>query len=399
MAKTTDRAAEIRERVARRKADEATPAPVAESDDAALAAASAHFLGAADALVRGRTVERIPVGHIAPDTHPERRQPRLLPLPDELMVDGQAAPGYDDLVAELLELGQSLKERQIQPVVVYLGTSETYPAARYLLLVGHRRWTAASLVQLETLDAVIVALPTAIERVAVQYAENETRADFSDMERAWSLTQMKRALGDAPWEQVETQFNISRSRRHELTRLLAFTQAQQQSIALLRMQETQLRPLHAAVRANTMSSDHIDRILQRLQEIVVRRRELPIARANDEPAADADTAAPEGQEIRTLPARRVGVDGPTVARLVAQVRRTSRAAPSQPRPRWFAPLRENLVRATTAVQRSQERAAALNGDAAASLLADVEQLVNQLTQLTATLAGRQFAALREDDDI
>ena len=106
----------------------------------------------------------------------------------------------NDLMAELLELGQSLKERQIQPVVVYPGTSETYPAARYLLLVGHGRWTAASLVQLETLDAVIVAPPMAIEHVAVQYAENEARADFfqygaylepdTDEARAW-----RRAVG------------------------------------------------------------------------------------------------------------------------------------------------------------------------------------------------------------
>jgi len=65
---------------------------------------------------------------------------------------------------------------------------------------------------------------------------------------------------------------------------------------------------------------------------------------------------------------------------------------------WFAPLREHVVRATMAVQRSQERAASLNGDATASLLANVEQLVNRLTQLTATLAGRQFAAIDEEDD-
>jgi ParB family chromosome partitioning protein len=400
MPKQPDRAAEIRERVARRKAEEAAPQPPGASDDAALAAASAHFLGAAEALVRGRTVERIPVGHIAPDTHPERRQPRLLPLPDELMVDGQPNPRYADLVAELLELGQSLKERQIQPVVVYAGTSETYPAARYLLLVGHRRWTAASLVGLETVDAVVAEPPTAVERVAVQYAENEARAEFSDMERAWSLTQMKRALGDAPWEQVEAQFNISRTRRHELTRLLAFTPSQQQMIALLRMQETQLRPLHAAVRAQEMAPDHVDRILKRLGEIAAQRaqrRQQPESAAGSAgaPAAatsdDTPAAAPAGDDTPPQPMRLGGIDGPTVARLVAQARRTVAQPPAQPLPRWFSPLRENLVRATTAVQRSQERAASLSSDAAATLLADVEQLVGQLAQLTATLADRSLS--------
>ena len=387
MPKGIDRAAEIRERVARRKAeDQAPPAPPSE-DNTAVAAANAHFLGAAEALMRGRMVERIPVSRIAPDTHPERRQPRLLPPPDELMLDKQPAPGYADLVAELLELGESLKERQIQPVVVYDGMSETYPVARYLLLVGHRRWTAAALVGLETLDAVVVEAPSAVERVAVQYTENEARAEFSDMERAWSLTQMKRALGDAPWEQVEAQFNLSRSRRHELTRLLAFTHAQQQTIALLRMQETQLRPLHAAVRAQELPPEQVDRILKRLGEIVVQRgQRLP---ASDPEASSSDLFAPRApdEQQREVPVRRQGVDGPTVARLVAQVRRAAVEPQPSPPPRWFAPLRENLVRATTSVQRSQERAAALSGAAAATLLIDVEQLVAQLAQLTTTLAS------------
>ena len=61
--------------------------------------------------------------------------------------------------------------------------------------------------------------------VLMVLAENEDREEFSDMERAWSLQQMKQALSDAPWEEVETRLQLSRTRRHQLIRLLAFTPA------------------------------------------------------------------------------------------------------------------------------------------------------------------------------
>jgi ParB-like chromosome segregation protein Spo0J len=52
---------------------------------------------------------------------------------------GEPAPEYRTIVAELIALGQSLRERQIQPIIVYPGSNPAYPAARYLILVGHRR--------------------------------------------------------------------------------------------------------------------------------------------------------------------------------------------------------------------------------------------------------------------
>ncbi len=96
--KKNDRLAEIRARVARRAIQDdppapaqadlpqaQPPAPAVQSDRAALAAASAHFLGAADLIIQNKQVERIPVGYIAPDLRPDMRQPRLLPPPDELL--------------------------------------------------------------------------------------------------------------------------------------------------------------------------------------------------------------------------------------------------------------------------------------------------------------------------
>ena len=132
----------------------------APTPDTAVAAVSAHFGAALDPLVRNRTVQQIPIGHIAPDMRPEMRQPRLLPPLNELTDNGQPTPAYRELVGELLTLGHSLKQQQIQPIVVYPGLSAVYPAARYLILVGQRRWTAANLVDMERIDAVVVDLPT-----------------------------------------------------------------------------------------------------------------------------------------------------------------------------------------------------------------------------------------------
>lgn len=358
----------------------AQPAGTPPSPDAAIAV-STHFGAALDQLVRNRTVQRIPVGHIAPDTRPEMRQPRLLPAPEELIEHGQPAPAYRELVAELLALGQSLKERQIQPIVVYPGASAEYPAVRYLILVGQRRWAAAQLVGLEAIEAIVVEPPTPAERIRLQYAENEDREEFSDMERAWALLQMKQALADGPWEEVESRLQMSRARRQQLLRLTAFTPSQQQQIARMRLQETQIRRLHTGVRNEELTPAQVDAILYRLSQIAAERTAALAAAA-----ADAAGGAPP---------RRMGIDGPTIARLVARAQRT--AAPvavvaTAPVPRWLPPLREQIVRTNQSVQRAIGRAETLGSSDAAALLTDLGHLAESLTSLMMSLQGGEDSA-------
>lgn len=379
-AKSSQRIDEIRARVARRSTpaellSEAETPP--EVDATALAAANAHFLGAAEQLVQSRVVERLPIGHIAPDLRPAMRQPRLLPTPDELVLQGEPVPAYRELVAELVALGASLQAQQIQPIIVYPGASEVYPAARYLILVGHRRWTAAMLSGIATLDAVVVEAPEAIDRVRIQYTENEAREEFSDMERAWALVQMKQALNEAPWETVEHQFSISRSRRHELTRMLAFTESQQRQIALLRLQETQIRSLHSAVRGQELSAAQVDAILFRLEQIAAERA-----------AALAATAAADG--AGGTPSRSTRIDGPTIARLVARAQRTSSPltpVSAAPTPRWIAPLRDQILRTNSGVQRATKRAETLGAADVDGLISDLEQLSESVAHLLGNLQG------------
>jgi ParB/RepB/Spo0J family partition protein len=329
-----------------------------------------HFGGALDSLVRDRQIRPVPVAQIAPDEQPTMRQPRLLPVPDELLVAGQPVPIYAALVAELLRLGQSLRERQIQPIVVYPGTSPTAPAVRYRILVGQRRWTAAYLVGLETLDTVIVATPSPSERIRIQYAENEAREEFSDMERAWALQQMKQALDDAPWEVVEAKLQLSTTRRHQLMRLLTFSPAQQQLIARLRLQETQIRPLHTAVRSQTLNLAHADGVLNRLSVIAIER------------ATRLPTTEEAGGRLNSTSPRQ-GIDGPTVARLVAQTQRTTGTPTSTPR--WVAPLQAQLGQTRQSIQRIGRRVAELGPTERADLHTTLERLYEDVAALLAAL--------------
>jgi ParB/RepB/Spo0J family partition protein len=381
--KTADRIKAMRERAATLApqpsvaADDKAPAP---APDTAVADVSAHFGAALDPLVRNRTVQQIPIGHIAPDARPEMRQPRLLPPPEELIDNGQPAPAYRELVGELLTLGQSLKQQQIQPIVVYPGTSAAYPAARYLILVGQRRWTAANLVRMETLDAVVVDPPTPADRVRIQYAENEDREEFSDMERAWALQQMKHALNDAPWDDVEARLQMSRARRQQLLRLTAFTAAQQEQIARLRLQETQIRRLHTGVRNEELIPAQVDAILYRLAQIASERAAALSAAAENAAGGPAS--------------RRAGIDGPTIARLVARAQRTGSplaTVTAAPTPRWLPPLHEQLVRTNQAVQRAGGRVDTLGSADMETLLNDLGALLTNLTSLIARLQSDDAA--------
>lgn len=377
--KTSDRIKAMQERAAALAPQSSTLDPRAapvQAPDVAVAAVSTHFGAALDPLVRNRAVQQLAIGHIAPDLRPEMRQPRLLPPPEELIVNDQPVPAYRELVGELLSLGQSLKQQQIQPILVYHGASAAYPAARFLILVGQRRWTAAHLVGMEALDAVVVEPPTPAERVQIQYAENEDREEFSDMERAWALQQMKLALNDAPWDDVETRLQMSRARRQQLLRLTAFTGGQQEQIARLRLQETQLRRLHTGVRNEELIPSQVDAILYRLSQIAVER-------------AAALAAAAENTASGLLP-RRAGIDGPTIARLVARAQRSGSplaTVAAAATPRWLPPLHEQLTRTNQAVQRANGRIDTLGPADMDSLLNDLGALLTNLTSLMAHIKG------------
>ena len=336
-------------------------------------AARAHFMGASilDEITRGREVQALPVDTIAPELRPTLRQPRLLPLPHELQIDGTWVEAEMGLIEELLELGRSLQERQIQPIVVFPGSSEAYPAARYLIAAGHRRWTAAVLIGMATIDAIMIDPPTPEELVDIQYTENEDRTDFSDMERAWALTRMKQVLQDAPWEAVEQRFRISEARRKQLVRLTAFTPTQQEIVARLRASETQLRPLHSAVRGGSLTTEQADHILQQLVTRTLQQQKAP---END-----------DAGEERTTPS---GIDSRMVAQMTARIRRATAMTQAPPRPKWLDSLKGAIVQTRKGLHRFTSRAHELDDTMAMELQGELDQLLMGMTSAIEALKQR-----------
>ncbi len=231
------------------------------------------------------------------------------------------------LIEELLELGRSLQERQIQPIVVFPGSSEAYPAARYLIAAGHRRWTAAMLIGMATIDAIMIDPPTPEELVDIQYTENEDRTDFSDMERAWALTRMKQVLQDAPWEAVE--------------------------------------------RGGSLTTEQADHILQQLVTRTLQQQKAP---END------DTG-----EERTTPA---GIDSRMVAQMTARIRRATAMTQAPPRPKWLDSLKGVIVQTRKGLHRFTSRAHELDDTMAMELQDELDQLLMGMTSAIEALKQR-----------
>ncbi|PDW01919.1 ParB/RepB/Spo0J family partition protein [Candidatus Viridilinea mediisalina] len=363
----------IKERLALRARNAPAPAPneASGSPEAEPSAqARQHFLGPKLAsLVAGRNLEQLPVAHIAPELRPDLRQPRMLPLPDQLVVKGETPPEYEELVAELRDLGASLRERQIQPIVVYPGTSAELPEARYLILIGQRRWTAAQLVGLPQLEAIVIDPPDPLERITLQFAENEARESFSDIERAWTLQHLRERMGgeQVAVHEVATKLKLKRSRAYQLLRMLAFPPEQQQMVALLRLQERQLLPLLDALHQGQVSSAQSAKILQRLRDIAAER-----ALSSRQLAEEETTRSVESP-------RRSGIDAATVARLVARANNSELlgGAPQAPNPRWYQSLLDDCSSFSRKLRRASERANELDAQASAELRRRLEELQHQ----------------------
>jgi ParB-like chromosome segregation protein Spo0J len=114
-------------------------------------------------------------------------------------------------------------------------------------------------VGLQTIDAMLVEPPSLLDRISLQFAENEKREDFSDIERAWTLQQLREAMGGKSIEvaDIATRLNIKRSRAYQLLRMLVFPPDQQRTIALLRIQERQLLPLIDAYHQEQISQSNL----------------------------------------------------------------------------------------------------------------------------------------------
>lgn len=128
--------------------------------------------------------ESAPAASAAPPSPAASLAPPLLPPGEvvriklDLLVDSPYQPrlGYDE--GKLAELAESLRHRQIDPLVV-----RPLSGGKFEIISGHRRKRAAPLAQLDELDCRIIEVSDTEARVLV-LAANEPREDFTDFERA-----------------------------------------------------------------------------------------------------------------------------------------------------------------------------------------------------------------------
>lgn len=134
-------------------------------------------------VARSRSAAEIPIDRIAPDPD----QPR------------------EEFEAEALQrLTESLRSKgQLQPIRVRWAEEE----GQYVIICGERRWRAAGLAGLTTLQCIVAEKPAdAGELLAIQLIENCVREDLRPVEQAkafrqladrngWSTRQIARELG------------------------------------------------------------------------------------------------------------------------------------------------------------------------------------------------------------
>lgn len=121
--------------------------------------------------VRAVTTAKIPVSAIERDP----KQPRTV---------------FDETA--LAELADSLRERgQLQPISVRRKPGKG--PAKFVLVTGERRWRAAQIAGLKTLDCVVVAARK--DRLVDQIVENDCRAAMTHLERATAYQRAMDELG------------------------------------------------------------------------------------------------------------------------------------------------------------------------------------------------------------
>jgi ParB/RepB/Spo0J family partition protein len=291
------------------------------------------------AQTQGQEIVTLPINQIAPDPY----QVRFLPKPADLLAAAEAGDGdAQSLLGDLRALGESLAQQQIHPLLVY----REYPEAEWRILSGERRWRAAILTGLLTLQVIqLPRRPSDAERLVFQYVENEARAALSDLDRAEAALRLKGQLEQEagrtmPWSEVETRLNLSESRRIQLMRLYE----------RLPVEARTLRPLHAALFAQLITE--------------------PQARAL---LADLEVRTQRGEEIT----------GTLVGKLVTDLQRQGYQGEA-----WLDEERERVQRMTTQGKLLLKHdLSQLSAEGRAALRRDLEQLQRVLMDVERKLGG------------
>jgi ParB/RepB/Spo0J family partition protein len=222
---------------------------------------------------------------------------------------------------ELEDLVRSIRaHRVIQPIVVTAhpdaGARSTTP---YMILVGERRWRAARLALLATIAAVVRTDEiSAADRILVQLAENDDRAELHLLERALAY---RRA------------YQLSNLSQNEFARRCGMPKSSMSR--LLRVASAE-GPLRKALEERLLNDLRATRHFEQL-EPCAQLRLLETARRNGRPIThwrlqeargQGETAEPEEPALEERPSRAVV----SLCRAAAPAARSAPIAPTPPAP-------------------------------------------------------------------
>jgi ParB family chromosome partitioning protein len=127
-------------------------------------------------------------------------------IPVERIVADPEQPRHEFDPEKLAELGLSMKRRgQLQPIRV----REDKENDRFVIVAGERRWRAARMMEIPTLDCMIVKRPmTDGEKLTLQLIENCVREDLKPIEQGHAF---KTLMDSEGWtaEQLSKELNLS----------------------------------------------------------------------------------------------------------------------------------------------------------------------------------------------
>lgn len=127
-------------------------------------------------------------------------------IPVDRIVGDPEQPRREFEPETLAELGISMKRRgQLQPIRV----REDKENDRFVIVAGERRWRAAKMMEIPTLDCLVMKRPmTDGERLTLQLVENCVREDLKPIEQAHAFKALMEREG---WtaEQVAKELNLS----------------------------------------------------------------------------------------------------------------------------------------------------------------------------------------------
>jgi len=200
------------------------------------------------------------------------------------------------------ELAASIEEQGIlQPLVVEF--VEDAEGGYFRLLHGERRWTAAQMVGLERVPAIIRELDSDATRLIQRVMENIQREDLNPVDRAEALKALKEYLGGVSWETIGKRVGISKRRVLQLVATTELPGAIQEDVRTGEITEKETRAYRG------LPDEQQLELHQARKEAGLSQRDVTeIARkARSEPGV---TLAASIEEIRQRPKKQADPLGP-----------------------------------------------------------------------------------------